>query len=333
MNQDSLLKYEPKLAKLFLNSRKKDRLAGAYLLHGPRNAPLKEIAMYLAESFGCEKALLACRECPSCKRFEEGIHPDFILIDGETTMIKKADIDNLEEKLSKTSLEKGHRPCYVIHRIENTNSTSCNALLKFLEEPKDGRVAILTSYNLDRVLPTILSRCVTVRVDPIDPKAFQQELLEMTFQKEGGKKKYSLDEGSAYILSKLYSDADEVRDLLLQDKTPFQTGYAIAEDFLNALLTSFRQAAFSLLRNNELNRENKCYNWLYLTLNDVFTTALLGEDISDNPFREVILKLRDYPAATQAAEDIIKEALANRQLNYTPTLVSAKILLALEEVK
>lgn len=332
MNEETLRRYEPTLAKLFLNSRKKDRVAGAYLLYGPKNAPLKEVALYLAESFGCEKGLFACHECPSCRRFEEGIHPDFLLIDGETQMIKRADIDNLEEKLSKTTLEKGHRPCYVIHRIENTNTTSCNALLKFLEEPKDGRVAILTSYHLDRVLPTILSRCIAIRVDPIDPKAFCDELLSATFQKEGGRKKYTLDEGGAYILSQLYSSIDEVQDLLFQDKAPFQTGYGIAEEFLQALSLSSRQAAFSLLRNNEVNRDNKCYNWLYLTLNDVFTTALLGEDISENPFREVILKLREHPAATKAAEDIIKEALANRQLNYTPTLVSAKILLALEEV-
>lgn len=332
MNEETLRRYEPTLAKLFQNSRKKDRVAGAYLLYGPKNAPLKEVALYLAESFGCEKGLFACHECPSCRRFEEGIHPDFLLIDGETQMIKRADIDNLEEKLSKTTLEKRHRPCYVIHRIENTNTTSCNALLKFLEEPKDGRVAILTSYHRDRVLPTILSRCIAIRIDPIDPKAFRDELLSTTFQKEGGRKKYTLDEGGAYILSRLYSSLDEVQELLFQDKAPFQTGYGIAEEFLQTLPLSSRQAAFSLLRNNEVNRDNKCYNWLYLTLNDVFTTALLGEDISENPFREVILKLREHPAATEAAEDIIKEALANRQLNYTPTLVSAKILLALEEV-
>lgn len=332
MNEETLRRYEPTLAKLFQNSRKKDRVAGAYLLYGPKNAPLKEVALYLAESFGCEKGFFACHECPSCRRFEEGIHPDFLLIDGETQMIKRADIDNLEEKLSKTTLEKGHRPCYVIHRIENTNTTSCNALLKFLEEPKDGRVAILTSYHRDRVLPTILSRCIAIRIDPIDPKAFRDELLSTTFQKEGGRKKYTLDEGGAYILSRLYSSLDEVQELLFQDKAPFQTGYGIAEEFLQTLPLSSRQAAFSLLRNNEVNRDNKCYNWLYLTLNDVFTTALLGEDISENPFREVILKLREHPAATEAAEDIIKEALANRQLNYTPTLVSAKILLALEEV-
>ena len=96
MDKKILLKAEPKLAKLFINSRKKDRVANAYLLYGNRNAPLKETAVYLAKSLSCEQDLLACDNCPSCKRFNNGIRPDFYLIDGEETTIKKDDIKSLE---------------------------------------------------------------------------------------------------------------------------------------------------------------------------------------------------------------------------------------------
>ena len=48
MDQATLEKYEPVCAKLFYNSVKNNRLSGAYLLYGPKNAPLKEVAFYLA---------------------------------------------------------------------------------------------------------------------------------------------------------------------------------------------------------------------------------------------------------------------------------------------
>ena len=41
MDENTLKLYEPRLYKLFSNSRKKNRLANAYLLYGDKNAPLK----------------------------------------------------------------------------------------------------------------------------------------------------------------------------------------------------------------------------------------------------------------------------------------------------
>lgn len=331
MDKETLLKYEPKLARLFINSRKSNRLAGAYLLYGKRNAPLKETAIYLAESLGCEKDLLACKKCPSCKRFEEGIRPDFMLIDGENNLIKREQVQQLEDRFSLSSKEKGHRLTYVIHRIENAKEETLNALLKFLEEPREGQIAFLTSYNLDRVLPTILSRCISVRVDPMDPVAFKEDLMNTTFQKEKSKKKIRLTDGQAYLLSQLYSDRQEVEEILLEDDS-FLDGYNAAETFLNDLMTSYKQGAYSLLRQNNELEGSKCYNWLYLTLNEVFTDALIPKDKSDNPFNEIIQRLRKYPKAVSQAEDVVKDALANRSLNYNQTALFGRLLLALEEV-
>ena len=164
MNREILEKYQPKLTRLFTNSRKSNRLSGAYLLYGPKNAPLKETALYLAQSLGCETDLLACNECNSCKRFLEGVRPDFILIDGQREMIKKGDIQALEKKFSLSAYEKGHSLCYVINKVDNINNEAANAILKFLEEPPSETYAILTSQNEAKVLPTILSRCESLRL-------------------------------------------------------------------------------------------------------------------------------------------------------------------------
>ncbi len=336
MDKDTFLQYEPKAAKLFINSRKTGRLSSAYLLYGERNAPLKETALYLAKSLGCEKDLLACDECDSCKRFNKGIHPDFVLIDGETTRIKKEDIQNLQDKFSESAFEKGHRLCYVIHRIENITEKAANTILKFLEEPREGQVAILTSYNIDKVLKTILSRSVLVRIDPLDMDKMQRDLIDNPIILSGEKKKKEeeihFNEGEAYILSRYFSSYESVKKTLTQD-TSFLEGYQIAESLLNDLTVSTSQAGYTLLLQTSLKKGTSCYNWMYLILHDVFASVLLDNVKDDNPFRDIIMKLSKNKDKIARADAVVKEALAYQHINYNPTLLSARLIRALDEEK
>ena len=330
MDKETLQTYEPRLYQLFLNSRKHDRLANAYLLYGNRNAPLKDTALYLSESLGCEQDYFACRTCDSCHRFEIGSIPDFVFIDGEYTTIRKDDIKNLEQRFSMSALEKGHRLTYVIHRIDNITEEASNALLKFLEEPKEGQVAFLTTYNLQRVLPTIISRCQTVRVDPLDSKALADALQEETIK--SGKTTRHIPAGEAYLLSRFSSNRNEAMALLVNDDkdTSFDDAYQVLEAFLNDIAVSVREAGNTLLAQTATIKESKCYNWLYLMLNDVFTDVLLLSQDEDYPFNDTVRLLSKRKAAVSKAQKIIKEAISLKQINLTPTLVLVRMLLALE---
>ncbi len=327
MDKQTRREKEPKLYRLFLQSRKSNRLAGAYLLYGRRNAPLKETAMYLSQSLSCERDVFACNQCPSCQRFLNHTHPDFLLINGENKTIKKEDIHTLEDKFSQTAFEKGHRLTYVIHCVENRTDEAANAILKFLEEPKSGQVAFLTSYNPDKVLKTILSRSISIRVDPIDPKGFCKKLEEREFV--SGKKKIHLSAGACFILSRLFSDRDEVKTRIEQDGS-FLTGYQAAEDFFNALLVSLNKASYVLLLEISKRKETACYNWLYLTINEIFSRVLLGERDDDNPFTDVIRSLSAKKDNVRKGQKLLSEVLSRRQLNLNPTLVSAKLIMALK---
>jgi DNA polymerase III delta prime subunit len=334
MNREILEKYQPKLTRLFTNSRKSNRLSGAYLLYGPKNAPLKETALYLAQSLGCEKELLACNECNSCKRFLEGIRPDFVLIDGQSDMIKKGDIQALEKKFSLSAYEKGHSLCYVINKVDNINNEAANALLKFLEEPKVGQVAFLTTNNPDKVLATIRSRSISVRVDPIEPLVFQQELEEHEFvmEEEGKKKTKTLHLSSiqAYILARNYATMEEVEALLNSD-TGVKEGIDAAEAFLNDYCSSYKTASFTLLKETALLKDTKCYNWMYLTILDVFESVLLNDKNDHNPFSDVIHDLRKHQEEIRKGVEVIKEVLTHKNLNYNATLTAARFLHALDE--
>ena len=53
----------------------------------------------------------------------------------------------------------GNKKVYIINKADKLNVSSSNSLLKFLEEPEQGVIAILIVENIFQLLPTIVSRC------------------------------------------------------------------------------------------------------------------------------------------------------------------------------
>jgi DNA polymerase-3 subunit delta' len=64
----------------------------------------------------------------------------------------------------------------VILRFEETNASAANALLKTLEEPQPRVVLVLTAESAESLLPTIASRCETLRLRPLIIDIIQQGL-------------------------------------------------------------------------------------------------------------------------------------------------------------
>lgn len=156
---------QPILFQTFKNALQNGRLAHAYLVVGEAGTPLKETAMYMAKSILCDHpSPLADEECVTCRRIDKGEYPDLIVLDGEEALIKKDEVETVVADFQKTALEAKGITIYVIHQVENMTIEAVNSLLKFLEEPTADTYAILTSQNEAKVLPTIVSRCQTMRL-------------------------------------------------------------------------------------------------------------------------------------------------------------------------
>ena len=110
-------------------------------------------------------------------------------------------------------------------------------------------------------------------------------------------------------------------------------GYQIAESFLNDLTSSVAQAGYTLLFQTSLKKGSTCYNWMYLIIHEVFAAVLLNDIKEDNPFRDIIMKLSKNKNKIARADAIVKEALAYQHINYNPTLLSARLIKALDEEK
>ncbi len=87
-------------------------------------------------------------------------------IQGATT-IRIAQIRELKRSLSLSAVQEGRRVVIILN-AEELNVPAANAFLKTLEEPHADTTIILTSSRPERLLPTIVSRCMELIVPPLD---------------------------------------------------------------------------------------------------------------------------------------------------------------------
>lgn len=78
--------------------------------------------------------------------------------------IIKSDILNLQEEF-KTFSQISRCKIYIIDESEKMNDFASNSLLKFLEEPGKDIYAFLITTNVNKILPTIKSRCQILMID------------------------------------------------------------------------------------------------------------------------------------------------------------------------
>jgi DNA polymerase-3 subunit delta' len=169
----------------------RQRLPHAILFHGAAGIGKSDFIESFAQGLLCEAVLPdghACGQCASCGWFVQHNHPDYRRVRPEaledepsaegdegdaeakgaaksaksakapSKEIKIEQIRNLADFMNISTHRQGLR-VVVLYPAEALNMPASNALLKTLEEPPPGTVFLLASNSLDRLLPTILSRC------------------------------------------------------------------------------------------------------------------------------------------------------------------------------
>lgn len=143
------------------------RSSHCYLLCGPVGSGKHTLAVLLAAALQCSGSAVPCGTCAHCRKIKAGIHPDVIVWDDPE---KKEVPVNLIRSLQADAYvrpNEGQRKLYILPRAQDLNDSSGNALLKLLEEPPDYAVFLLLTDNANRLLPTIRSRCVELRLEPV----------------------------------------------------------------------------------------------------------------------------------------------------------------------
>ncbi|SDC73765.1 DNA polymerase III subunit delta' [Shouchella lonarensis] len=150
---------QPRVVPFLIASLKKDRLSHAYLFNGPAGSGKSAMAIYMAKRFLCRQAtgVDPCQVCKDCMRIDHGNHPDLHKMTVDKQTIKKEQVTALQKEFSYRGME-SQKKVYIIHDVDKMTASAINSLLKFLEEPTQGTLAILLTENREAVLSTLLSR-------------------------------------------------------------------------------------------------------------------------------------------------------------------------------
>lgn len=202
-----------------------ERLPHAVIIEGDAGTGKRTLAKYLAKVAVCDSDAPPCCSCRSCHLAEAGTHPDIETVAPEEKK-KNITVEQIRN-LRTTAYHSAHtakRRAFIIEQADTMNVGSQNSLLKVLEEPPSDVLFILVATSAEKLLDTVVSRCLTLSLFP--PSA---------------------DEAVSHLITVHGMADDEARHLLSEEKNNIGkvlarindsndgTGRAAAHDFLAAI--------------------------------------------------------------------------------------------------
>ena len=163
---------------LLQRSLVRGRLGHAYLFAGDRLDELELLARTLAKTLNCQNpvkiggaATDCCDECLSCRKIENDTHADihWARPESKSRVITVEQTRELMRQIQLKPTEAEHKVA-VIAGADRLNPQAANAFLKTLEEPPPNSVLILLSTEPQRLLETILSRCLRLNFSGDDKR-------------------------------------------------------------------------------------------------------------------------------------------------------------------
>ncbi len=166
------------IIKTLVNAIRNKKIAHAYLFAGPRGTGKTTVAKLFAKAINCENFNgESCDNCPSCKAYLEGNHPDIIELDAASNN----GVDDVREIIEQVPYAPllGRYKVYIIDEVHMLSTSAFNALLKTLEEPPAHVIFILATTDPQKVIPTVLSRCQRYNFSKISLFEIKKRLLNV----------------------------------------------------------------------------------------------------------------------------------------------------------
>jgi DNA polymerase III subunit delta' len=171
---------------LLQRSLQRGRLGHAYLFSGAQLESLESLAKTLAKTLNCQRPVKAdgvamdcCDECANCRKIHGEAHGDVHWVRPESKS-RIISVEQMRELMREMQLKPGEAEfkVAVIVAADRLNTQAANAFLKTLEEPPAKSVLILLSTEPQRILETILSRCLRLNFGGEGARKWDAALLD-----------------------------------------------------------------------------------------------------------------------------------------------------------
>lgn len=173
-----------RLLEAFLSAIRENRVAGCYLIEGASGTGKRLIAKYVASALACPNRRDnggPCLSCHSCRSIEADRHIDvFWLLPPEDK--KNVTMEGTRQMLANLYIHpsEGDWRIFIIPHGEKLSTKIQNALLKSIEEPPENTVFLILTEDKSRLLPTVRSRAVHFRTEPLP-----SDEIRLALKKEG----------------------------------------------------------------------------------------------------------------------------------------------------
>ena len=160
----------------------------SYMFLGPEGVGKKLYAQNFSKQILCLDANNKCekytqkdnqKKCDSCIKFDSGNHPDFEIIEPDGKSIKIDQIRNLQQNIANKPIISKNK-IFIINNADTMTEESQNCLLKTLEEPPKYGIIFLIVSNESKMLPTIKSRCVTLKFNKIEKEEIEKKFPDLS---------------------------------------------------------------------------------------------------------------------------------------------------------
>lgn len=226
--------------KTLINSLKRNKLSHAYLIETNGYPNALALALAFSKYLFCPNGYTNnknCENCHQCEAIEKNEFIELKVIEPDGQWIKKSQLEELQEMFSKKSIL-GHRKVYIINNADRLNISSSNSILKFLEEPEEGIVAILIVENTSQLLQTIVSRCQVLSLknkNNLKTLSTGEKIVNIL---SGGKADASLesvDEKTRKIIEFIKFYEDNHFNTLVYENKLWHENFTEKDDIYNAL--------------------------------------------------------------------------------------------------
>ncbi|XME01928.1 DNA polymerase III subunit delta' [Lachnospiraceae bacterium C1.1] len=247
------------------------RVSHAYIFDGQPMSGKRTLARIFAETLLCEEGGdNPCGHCHSCAMAKSGNHPDIITVSHEKPATLS--VGEIRQQLVGDIGIKpytGRKKVYIVPDASLMNPQAQNALLKTLEEPPHYAVIILLTDNEMKLLPTLRSRSVTLKMRPVSEKLIEDYL----------KNKGEISERQAKIAAAFSGGSLGRAKALIEDEAFEGLKNEILRVVEGITKFSFTDINDSIKKASEYkDRINDYLDMLLLFMRDVLYTKAAGDD-------------------------------------------------------